>query len=254
MRVVLLGTGTSQGIPVIGCDCSVCKSDDPHNKRTRTSALINYGSYNIIIDTATEFRIQMVDNSIKRLDAVLFTHAHADHIHGLDDIRQFNKIQSVKIPCFGNKATLDVIENKYDYVFKSTQQGGGKPDISLNEVSLEFELFGKKIVPLPVKHGILDILGYRIGSFAYITDASHIPAKTLQQIGELDVLVVNALRYEPHDTHLSVHDALDIIRTVKPKKAYLTHISHRLEHQETEDQLPRDVHMGYDGLTLELRD
>jgi phosphoribosyl 1,2-cyclic phosphate phosphodiesterase len=254
MRVVLLGTGTSQGIPVIGCDCSVCKSDDLHNKRTRTSALISYQGRNIVIDTATEFRIQMVDNSIRRLDAVLFTHAHADHIHGLDDIRQFNEIQSVKIPCFGNKETLDVIEYKYDYVFKPTQQGGGKPDISLNRILSEFELFGMKIVPLPVKHGILDIFGYRVGNFAYITDASHIPLKTLNLIGELDVLVINALRYEPHSTHFSVHDSLDIIGQVKPKKAYLTHISHRLEHQETEDKLPDNVHMGYDGLTLEISD
>lgn len=251
MKIILLGTGTSQGIPVIGCECRVCKSKDPRNNRTRCSALINYDGHNIIIDTATEFRFQVLNNNIKRVDAVLFTHAHADHVHGLDDIRQFNEIQGVTIPCFGNKSTMEIIRKKYDYVFTPSQQGGGKPDISMNVIDSEFNIFGVKIIPLPVKHGFLDILGYRVGNFAYITDAKYVPEETMQKINNLDILVINALRYESHDTHLSVDEALRIIERVKPKKAFLTHICHRLEHEETERSLPKHVRLGFDGLAIE---
>ena len=251
MKVILLGTGTSQGIPVIGCNCPVCLSKDPHNKRTRSSAIVSYHGRNIVIDTATEFRIQMLRENIKHVDAVLFTHAHADHIHGLDDIRQFNEIQRTSIPCFGNKETIDTIKHIYSYIFMATQIGGGKPDISLNNVSSNLELFNKTIIPLPLKHGSLDIFGYRIGNFAYITDASHIPGDTVEKIRNLDVLVLNALRYEPHDAHFSVDEALDIINQVKPKKAYLTHICHRLEQKHTEEALPKNIFMGFDGLIIE---
>ena len=254
MKVILLGTGTSQGIPVIGCDCAVCRSDDPRDNRTRASAIANYGGRNLLIDTATEFRIQALRNAVKRIDAVLFTHAHADHIHGLDDIRQFNEIQGSTIPCYGNKDTIEAIRQKYDYVFTLTQRGGGKPDISLKVISSDFELFGEKIVPLPVKHGILDILGYRIANFAYITDASYIPDETMNKIRNLEVLVINALRYEPHDTHFSVAEALGVIEQAKPKKAFLTHICHRLDYKKTEKRLPKNVRMGYDGLAVEVGD
>lgn len=252
MKIILLGTGTSQGIPVIGCSCAVCKSRDPHNNRNRSSALIIQNGISIVIDTATEFRIQMLKNNIKNIDAVLFTHAHADHVHGLDDIRQFNEIHGKTIPCFGNYQTIYTIRQKYDYVFNPTQQGGGKPDISLNVVNSDFDIFGIKIIPLPVKHGKLDILGYRMDKFAYITDASYIPDETMHKIKGLDVLVINALRFEPHDTHFSVTEALEVIEKVKPRKTFLTHICHKLDHKETQKKLPKNVQMGFDGLLIEI--
>ena len=254
MKVILLGTGTSQGVPVIACECPTCKSDDPRNTRTRASALISYNGRNIVLDTATEFRLQMVANDIKHLDAVLFTHAHADHVHGLDDIRQFNKIQQAVIPCYANAETLESIGRKYDYVFKPTQEGGGKPDITLNEVSGDFDLFGRTIVPLAVKHGILDILGFRAGKFAYITDASNVPDETLERLCGLEVFVINALRYIPHETHFSVGQAIDVIREVQPKISYLTHLSHIIEHERLESELPENIHVAYDGLTIEIPD
>jgi phosphoribosyl 1,2-cyclic phosphate phosphodiesterase len=254
MKVILLGTGTSQGIPVIACECPTCKSDDPRNRRTRASVLISYAGRNIVVDTSTEFRLQMVYNGIKRLDAVLFTHAHADHVHGLDDIRQFNKIQQAVIPCYGSAETLESIRQKYDYVFKPTQEGGGKPDIALNEISGDFDLFGKTIVPLEVKHGVLDVLGFRVGKFAYITDASNVPEETLARLRGVEVLVINALRYIPHETHFSVGQAIDVIGKVRPRISYLTHLSHIIEHERLEGELPQNIHVGHDGLTLDIPD
>jgi phosphoribosyl 1,2-cyclic phosphate phosphodiesterase len=254
MKVILLGTGTSQGIPVIGCECSTCRSDNPKNRRTRTSVLVCLEGGNVVIDTATEFRLQMVASDVKHLEAALFTHAHADHVHGLDDIRQFNRIQHGCIPCFGNAETIESIKQKYDYVFKPTQKGGGKPEITFNEVSGDFELFGATVVPLPVKHGILDILGYRIGGFAYITDASGIPGETMEKLAGLDVLVINALRYVPHETHFSVGQAIGVIDRVRPRISYLTHIGHILEHDRLESELPEHVRVGYDGLEVSVVD
>ena len=254
MRITLLGTGTSQGIPVIACECPTCKSENHKNTRTRASVLISYDDYNVIIETATEFRLQMIDNNVKRLDAVFFTHAHADHVHGLDDVRQFNIVQKTSIPCYGNPATIDSIRQKYDYVFKPTQIGGGKPDIILNSVSNDFDLFGRHIVPLPVEHGILDIFGYRVGKFAYITDASKVPEQTLSRLRGVEVFIINALRYIPHETHLSVDQAVEVIRKVEPKVSYLTHLSHKLEHERLETELPENIHVAYDGLTINIPD
>lgn len=252
MNFILLGSGTSQGIPVIGCHCATCKSNNPKNFRTRTSAFLSYNDRNVVIDTSTEFRLQIVQNDIKRLDAVLFSHSHADHVHGLDDIRQFNKMQRTTIPCYGDAATLGDIRRKYDYVFKTTQAGGGKPDITLHEVNGDFELFGRTVIPLPIKHGVLDILGYRVGELAYITDASAVPAATMEKLNGLDVLIINALRYIPHPTHFSVGQAIRIIEELRPRIAYLTHIGHLLEHERLEQELPDGVRMGYDGLTLTI--
>ena len=254
MKVILLGTGTSQGIPVIACECPTCRSDNPKNTRTRASILINYNDRNIVVDTATDFRLQMIGNNIKHLDAVLFTHAHADHVHGLDDIRQFNKIQNAAIPCYANTETIESIKKKYDYIFEPTQEGGGKPDITLHTVQADFQLFGRTVIPLPVKHGILDVLGYRVGKFAYITDASSVPDETIQKLTGVDILIINALRYIPHATHLSVGQAIKIINRIQPRNSYLTHIGHVLEHERLKSEMPENIHMGYDGLTIEISD
>jgi len=253
-QVIMLGSGTSQGVPVIGCHCPVCTSADPRNQRTRASVYVRVNGRGLVIDTATEFRLQCVRHGIERLDAVLFTHAHADHVHGLDDVRQFNHLQGTRIPCYGSAETMGYLAQKFDYFFRETQAGGGKPDVEFVCVDGPFELFGRTIVPLPVRHGRLLVYGYRIGPFAYITDASEVPAETMAKLGGLDTLVLNALRREPHPTHLSIGQAVEIIRQLGPKRAFLTHLTHRLDHAETEAQLPPPVRLGYDGLTLDIAD
>ncbi len=264
-QVVMLGSGTSQGIPVIGCRCPVCTSDDPRNRRTRASVYLRLGACvpgtrgrldtrGVVIDTATEFRLQCVANGIERLDAVLFTHAHADHVHGLDDVRQFNQLQGTRIPCYGSPDTMRYLAQKFDYFFQETQAGGGKPDVEFIDVEGPFELFGREIVPLPVMHGDLAVYGYRIGRFAYITDASAIPPETMAKLEGLDTLILGALRHEPHPTHLSVGEAVAVIERLRPARAFLTHMTHRLEHAETEAELPPFIRLGYDGLTLEVPD
>jgi len=253
-QVVMLGSGTSQGIPVIGCHCGVCSSSDPRNRRTRASVYLRLGDRGVVIDTATEFRLQCVANEIERLDAVLFTHAHADHVHGLDDVRRFNHLQGARIPCYGSAETMGALRRKFDYIFRETQAGGGKPDVAFVEVEGPFELFGRAVVPLPVMHGELVVYGYRIGGFAYVSDASEIPPATMGMLEGLDTLVLNALRHEPHATHLSLGEALGVIERLGPRRAFLTHLSHDVEHAATEATLPAHVRLGYDGLRFEVAD
>jgi phosphoribosyl 1,2-cyclic phosphate phosphodiesterase len=258
-HVVMLGSGTSQGVPVIGCHCPVCTSDDPRNRRTRASVHVQLRdrertARGVVIDTATEFRLQCVANGIERVDAVLFTHAHADHVHGLDDVRQLNAIQGTVIPCYGSPETMQHLARKFDYLFRETQPGTSKPDVEFIHVEGPFDLFGREIVPLPVKHGELLIYGYRIGRFAYITDASAIPPETMAKLDGLDTLILNALRREPHPTHLSLDEAVAIIEQLGPARAFLTHMTHRLDHAETEAQLPPTIRVGYDGLRIAVPD
>lgn len=253
-QVIMLGSGTSQGVPVIGCRCPVCTSADARNRRTRASVYLKLGRHGVVIDTATEFRLQCTANRIERLDAVLFTHAHADHVHGLDDVRQFNALQGTRIPCHGSPETMRYLAQKFDYFFTETQTGGGKPNVEFISVEGPFELFGREIVPLPVKHGELLVYGYRIGRFAYITDASAVPPETMAKLEGLDTLILNALREEPHPTHLSIGEAVAIIERLEPRQAFLTHMTHRLDHAETESKLPPPIRVGYDGLTIEVPD
>lgn len=254
MIVTFLGTGTSDGIPLIGCECEVCRSPNPKNKRTRSSILIQYDQKNIMVDTTPEMRIQLLTYApLKHLEAILFTHAHADHIHGLNDVRIFNKRTShTPIPCYGNRVAVEEIRSQFQYIFNETQQGGGKPRIELTEINSPFDLFGHMVIPLPVKHGKIDILGFRIENFAYITDASLIPKKTIELIRDLDTLVINALRYVPHSTHLSLDQSLEIIREVAPRQAFLTHLSHKLEHDSVAKILPPNAQPAFDGLRIEL--
>jgi len=255
MRVIFLGTGTSHGIPVVGCDCPVCTSTDEHNRRTRASIWIQAKLGSIVIDTATEFRLQAVRAGLKHLDAILLTHPHADHLHGLDDVRPLCKEEN-PIPVFGSELTLEELSRRFDYIFHPRQKGGGVPNLSLKTISggTPFRIHGIPIVPFTVKHGKLDILGYRIGTFAYITDCSFIPEQTFPLLEGLKILVLGALRKRPHPTHFSIPEALKVVERVKPQMTYLTHLCHEVDHEAIKKELPEWVAPSFDGLVLDLED
>lgn len=252
MRITFLGTGTSHGIPMIGCDCPVCRSDDPRNNRTRASVLVEADGANLLIDTGPELRIQAIREDIRRVDAVLFTHAHADHVFGLDDVRRFNDLSGRAMPCYGSAETLTSVRRAFEYVFVPTQAGGGKPALDLVPVDASFVVGGVPIEPIPVLHGQLQVLGYRIGGFAYVTDVSCIPESSMALLGGLDVLVLGVLRPQPHETHFSVGEGLEIVERLRPKSAFFTHIAHKLDHEATNATLPGHVRLAYDGLRITL--
>ncbi len=252
MKLTFMGTGTSTGVPAISCTCAVCRSDDPRNRRTRTSALLSSGETRILLDCSIDFRQQALREQLSSLDAVLFTHGHADHVFGLDDIRMFNFIQGRPVPVYGNAGTLADLERTFWYVFAPTQRGGSKPQITLHEVTGPFELHGLQVSPFHVLHGRIPILGYRIGPLAYMTDASELPDETIAQLQGLDVLVINALRREPHPTHFNLSGALAAIERIGPRRALLTHISHDFDHASLAGQLPDGVEPAFDGLSIPL--
>lgn len=235
---------------MLGCDCRVCKSSDSRNRRTRPSVLIQ-GSAQIVIDSGTDFRSQIMRHPISRLDAVLFTHWHADHILGLDDIRPFNYWQKGAIPIYGNARTLQRIRETFSYIFDGTSHEGA-PKVEARAIDGPLDINGMRIEPLEIIHGRLAILGFRISNFAYITDASFIPEETIRRIRNVDCVVLNALRHTPHFAHFSVNQAVEQIGKIQPRQAFLTHISHQLDHEEVERSLPPQVRLAYDGLTLEL--
>jgi phosphoribosyl 1,2-cyclic phosphate phosphodiesterase len=253
VRVTLLGTGTSTGIPALTCDCKVCTSDDPRDQRLRTSALLEFdGGPNLLIDSGIDTRQQLLRVGLKRLDGILQTHAHADHVLGLDDLRVFCFRQRESLNVHGNADTLSQLKRTFWYAFEKTQYEEGKPKLELIEVDGPFEAAGISITPLPIIHGSLPILGYRIGSFAYVTDALVIPDSTMELLEGLDVLVLNALRDKPHPTHHTFDDALAIISRLQPKKAYLTHVGHWLSAAEIDERSPENVGSAWDGQTFEF--
>lgn len=254
-EITFLGTGTSNGIPVIGCECAVCRSDDPRDKRTRTSAVIRTGGATFLIDTATELRAQALATGLSHVDAVLMTHGHADHTGGFDDLRRFNEIQQKHLPVYADPTTASVLSDRYAYTFVDAFSFyGGKPDLHLHEVSGPFEALGQHITPIPVLHGRLPISGYRIGNLAYVTDAKTIPESSLELLTGLDVLVLNGLREREHPTHLSFGEAVDIIQKVTPRRAFLVHLSHETSHEKAQSLLPPGVAIAWDGLTVEFAD
>lgn len=252
-ELTFLGTGTSNGVPMIGCDCAVCRSADPRDRRLRTSAVIrdHEDDRTYLIDTAPELRLQALAAGLDRVDAVLYTHGHADHTAGLDDMRRFNELQQARIPVWANGVAAAMIRERFAYAF-SDWLGfwGGKPELDLSTVDGPFQPFGTPIVPLAIQHGRLPILGYRIGDLSYITDAKEIGDETMALLAGTEVLVLNALRERPHPTHLSVEEALAVVDRIRPRQTWLTHISHEICHAEVDARLPDGVNLARDGLTV----
>ena len=252
MKVYFLGTGTSQGIPVIGSNHSVCKSTDVKDKRLRVSVWIYDEKSSIVIDCGPDFRQQMLACRCQKIEAILFTHEHADHTAGLDDIRPFFFKQG-NIPIYAHSRVIDNLKKRFDYIFETENKYPGAPSVAIHEVvkNNSFKIGQKKVIPIQVMHGSLQVFGYRIDSFAYLTDVKTIESSELEKLKNLDVLVVNALREEPHETHFNLQEALDFITLVNPKKAYLTHISHLLGfHEEVQQKLPSNVYLAYDNLEI----
>ncbi|MDX9757953.1 MAG: MBL fold metallo-hydrolase [Bacteroidota bacterium] len=249
----LLGTGTSQGVPAIGCDCDTCRSTDARDTRLRPSALFTVGAVSLLIDTSSDFRQQMLRHGITRIDAVLYTHHHFDHIGGFDDVRQFNYLQQSSMPCYGRAETLEEIRQTFRYAFSAGQQeGGGVPSAVLNPVveGQPFRVAGVEITPIPVRHGMLPILGYRVGNVAYLTDTNGIPETSMSLLAGLDVLVLDALRHRAHPTHFSLTEAIDVARGIGARRTYFTHIAHTIMHARDSALLPDDMEFSYDGLSL----
>jgi len=250
--VTFLGTGTSTGVPVPTCDCAVCRSTDPRDKRLRPSVLLTWDGGVVLIDTGTDLRRQALDHGLKRIDAVLYTHAHADHIFGLDEIRLFNWRQGRAMPVYGSAVTLAAIRRTFWYVFEDVEAGGGKPLLELHEIDGPFPLLGREIVPVPLEHGRLPVTGWRVGGLAYLTDVSAIPPASYALLEGLELLVISALRIRPHPTHMHLSRALEEVARIGAKRTLLTHIAHEIAHAEIDPTLPEGVRLAYDGLVVEV--
>ncbi len=253
MRVEFLGTGTSQGVPIIACKCEVCSSVDPKDKRLRASILISHLNQHLVVDCGPDFRAQMLRCGIDTLDALLFTHAHRDHMAGLDDIRGFNFAMKKPIDIYCEKRVEKAIRREFFYAFEEPKYPG-VPEMNMHQISLEpFSLIDLPIIPIQVLHHKLPVLGFRFNDFVYITDANKIEPKELEKIKGCKVLVLNALRREPHISHFTLDEAVALVNYIKPEVAYFTHISHQLGiHKEVENELPSHIHLAYDGLTISL--
>lgn len=251
MKITFLGTGTSQGVPVIACDCNICLSTDPLDKRLRTSVLLETDETTIIIDAGPDFRQQMLREHVTKLDAILLTHEHKDHIAGLDDVRAFNYKSQDAIDIYSEERVQKVIKKEFSYVF-SEYQYPGIPKMRLNPIpEHSFNIKNISIIPVRVFHYRLPVYGFRIGNFAYITDANYIPEESKEQLYGVKYLVVNALRKEKHISHFSLREAIDFIREISPKKAFITHISHQMGlHTEVSKELPPEIMLAFDGLSL----
>ncbi len=253
MKVTVLGCGTSTGVPVVGCPCEVCNSPEPRNRRTRASIMVSQGRRNILVDTSPDLRFQALANRINNVDAVLYTHTHADHIFGLDELRIFNFIQGEKIPIYGSEECISDLRSIFSYIWDpNTPLGGGKPMLETHVLNGLLELFSIQVEPVRILHGTQSIYGYVFDSFAYLTDCSHIPDETMKKVKGKDVLIIGALRYRPHPTHFSLNEALAAIEELKPGQAFLTHLSHSFDYEETNAELPPGVQLAYDGMVIDL--
>lgn len=253
MEVIFLGTGTSQGIPVIGSDHPVCLSNDPRDKRLRVSVLVKWKEQNILVDCGPDFRMQMLANRVTQIDAIVYTHEHNDHTAGLDDIRPFFFRQG-DIPVYAHKRVLKALKKRFEYIFESENKYPGAPNVKVNEISnRSFEFKSLPIIPVNVMHNRVQVFGFRFDDFAYLTDVKTIEPEEIEKLRGVKVLVVNALRQEQHHSHFSLQDALEFIEEVNPKRAYLTHISHTMGfHEEVQAQLPENVFIAYDNLKIEI--
>jgi phosphoribosyl 1,2-cyclic phosphate phosphodiesterase len=252
-KITVLGSGTSSGVPTIGCRCEVCTSPDPRDNRLRPSIAIEYGGRNVIIDTTPDFRTQVLRARVERVDAIVFTHAHADHVMGLDDVRPFNFHQKSRIPIYAAPDTLAHIQRVFSYIFENHQRNTVVPQLDPIELNGEpFNLFGLEFRPIPVMHGKEIIYGFRFGRAAYLTDHSEIPEESMEQLRDLDVLFLDALRHSPHPTHSTVERSVKNVARLSPRRAYFTHICHDLPHVKTESMLPPNVRLAYDGLEISV--
>jgi len=251
LTVEVLGSGTSSGVPTVGCTCKVCTSEDPRDKRLRPSILVQYEGRNVVIDTTPDFRQQALRSRMTRLDAVLYTHAHADHILGLDDLRPFNFMQRERIPIFATEETMESIRRIFSYIFWEGETESSRPKIDVNVFdSRPIDLFGLAFTPVRLNHGSGTTHGFRFGNIAYLTDHSDIPSESLPLLEGLDVLFLDALRLKPHPTHTTLDRAVEWVERLRPQRAYFTHMSHDLGHERTEQKLPAHVRLAYDGLQL----
>jgi phosphoribosyl 1,2-cyclic phosphate phosphodiesterase len=253
LRITILGSGTSHGIPMIACDCPVCTSPDPRDKRTRASIYVQKGDTGILVDTSPELRLQCLANNIRRVDAVLFTHHHADHIVGLDDLRRFNELQQSPLTCYGNEKTVAELARMFVYAFNDNPDyPSTKPELTTAVIDEPTDVAGIEVIPIPLQHGPLPILGFRVGSFAYCTDVSLIPESSWPMLEDLDVLVLTGLRRRPHPTHFNIDQAVEHARLIGAQQTLFTHIAHELMHQPTCDALPDSMSLCHDGMVVEV--
>jgi len=250
--LTVLGSGTSMGVPTIGCDCRVCTSTDARDRRTRPSVLVRYDGRDVLIDTAPDFRQQAIREGIQKIDAVLYTHSHADHILGLDDLRPLSFHHPGKIPLYAHEAAARTLESIFRYIFEGDYKYGGLARVELIRINGTLKLFGACFEPVKVMHGDAEIYGYRFGSAAYLTDHSHIPGESMARLRGLDILFLDALRRKPHPTHSTLENSLRLAEELQPRRTYFTHISHDLPHEETNRALPPHARLAHDGLTLEF--
>ena len=251
-KLTVLGSGTSMGVPTIGCTCAVCHSPDARDRRTRPSILLEYGGKFVLIDTTPDFREQAIREKIRQIDAVLYTHTHADHILGIDDLRPLSFRRDGGIPLYARPEAAEFLRSMFRYIFEADYKFGGIARVELKPIAGPVELFGARFDPVRVIHGETEIYGYRFGSAAYLTDFSDIPDESFAQLQDLDILFLDALRHKPHPTHSTVENSLRIVDRVKPQRAFFTHICHDLPHEATNATLPEHVRLSYDGMKLEF--
>ena len=252
MRITFLGTGTSHGVPMIGCDCDTCRSTDPHDTRLRPSIYVQADSASILVDAGPDLRIQALRHDIRRVDAILFTHGHADHILGLDDVRRFNAIMQRPMPCYGDAQTLDDIRRTFHYVFDpATPKGGGLPALELMPIDGPFRVGAMEAVPIPLWHGQRPILGFRLGTFAYLTDCNRLADEAWGRLEGLDIVVLDALRLRRHPTHFSLDEAIEAAGKIGARRTFFTHMCHDLLHEATNARLPPGMALAHDGLVLD---
>ena len=254
MKITFLGTGTSQGVPVIACECQTCISDDPRDKRLRTSLMLQTNNATLVFDAGPDFRQQMLREHVTRLDAIILTHEHKDHIAGMDDVRAFNFKSQDAIDIYAKEEVQEAVKREFKYAFENKYPG--IPKMRLNSISpFGFDIKGLKIIPIRVRHKDLDIFGFRIGVFAYITDADYIPESSMEKLIGVKYLVINALRKQKHSSHFNLSEAIDHIRKISPKRAFITHISHQMgRYNEVSQELPPEIMLAYDGLTFDIDD
>ena len=253
MRITFLGTGTSHGVPMIGCECATCRSTDPHDNRLRPSICIETSGARVLVDAGPDLREQALRHRIARVDAIVFTHGHADHILGMDDVRRFNALMDGSMPCYGDAATLEDIRRMFSYVFDpATPKGGGLPQLDLRVIGGPFSVGDIHLQPVPIWHGRRRILGFRVGGFAYLTDCSRIDEAAWPLLERLEVLVLDALREKPHPTHFSLSDAIETAARIGAARTFFTHMAHDLPHEATNARLPDGMRLAHDGLVLSM--